>query len=145
MVFAFLPAVLLVQAGGTVNGQHFVAGVLHEQALLGRVHALERVGGREGVHAVADEHARVIHGQVGQAVLPGVGQVLRQAQVTLVNIGVARGGGEAHTVQLVKQFLVDFRAEQAAEQAVRCGTLLNQLDKLVHGCLFGGVGVLGHD
>ena len=111
VVLAFLPAVLLVKAGGAVDGQHLVAGVLHEQALLGGVHAFKRVGGAVGVHAVADEHPGVVHGQVGQAVLPGVGQVLRQAQVALVHVGIARGGGEAHAVQLVKQLLVDFHAE----------------------------------
>ena len=94
---------------------------------------------------MADEHAGVIDGQVGQAVLPGVGQVLRQAQVALVHIGVACGGGEAHAVQLVKKLLVDFHAEQAAEQAVRCGALLDQFDQIIHGSLLcGGVGVLGH-
>ena len=94
---------------------------------------------------MADEHPGVVHGQVGQAVLPGVGQVLRQAQVALVHVGVARGGGEAHAMQLVEQLLVDFHTEQAAEQAVRCGALFDQLDQLVHGSLLcGGVGVLSH-
>ena len=94
---------------------------------------------------MADEHAGVVDGQVGQAILPGVGQVLRQTQVSFVHIGVACGGGEAHAVQVVEQLLVDFHTEQAAEQAVRCGALLDQLDQLVHGSLLcGGVGVLGH-
>ena len=86
---------------------------------------------------MADEHAHVVDGEVGDAVVPGVAQVRGQQAVAFVHIFVARFGGEAHAVQLVEQGLVNLNAVQARQQAVRGGALLVQLDELLHGSFVG--------
>ena len=113
MVLALFPRVLLVETRAAVDCQHLVARLLHEQALLGGVHRLERIGGRERVDAVSNEHAHVVDGEVGDAVVPGVAQVRGQQTVAFVHIFVTRVGGEAHAVQLVEQGLVNLHAVQA--------------------------------
>ena len=149
VILALFPCVLLVEACAAVDGQHLVACFLHEQALLGGVHRFERVGGRERVDAVSDEHAHVVDGEVGDAVVPGVAQVRGQQAVALVHVLVARLGGEAHAAQLVEKGLVHLHAVQARQQAVRGGALLVQFDELLHGRFvdegFGcGCGCFGH-
>ena len=144
VILAFLPAFLLVKPGGAVNGEHLVARILHEQALFRGVHAFEGIGGAEGVNAVADEGAHVVDGQVGDGVFPGVGQVARDAQVALVHVGIAGGGGEAHAAQLLEHLFVDFNAEQARQQTVRGGALLVDLDELVHAGHIGRLSVFRH-
>ena len=91
------------------------------------VHRLEGVGGGIGVDAVADEGPHVIDGQVGNGVGVGPGQVGGDGAVAGVHGGVARGGREAHGLQLGQELLVHFHAVEAGEQAVHRGALGGEL------------------
>ncbi len=100
VILGLLPAGQLVQALAAVDRQYLVAGLLHHEALGARVHRLEGVGGRVGIDAVADEGTHVIDGQIGDGVGVGAGQVGGDGAVAGIHGGIARGGGEAHGLQL---------------------------------------------
>ncbi len=118
VILADGPRLGFLQAAGTVDGQHLVAGVLHEQALLGGVHALEGVGRRVGVDARAQEGAGVVHGELHERVDPGVGEVLGDLVVARIHERVARGHRVVGLHQLGEQPLVHLVAEQAGDQLV---------------------------
>ena len=118
MVFALLPLGALVQAVGVVDGEHLVARLLHLEALLGCVDALKGEGGGVGVHAVSDEDACEVHGELGGAAFVDVAQVFGQRAVARVCLGRSRCGGEARGMQAVKQGLIDFHAVEAREKGV---------------------------
>ena len=112
------------------RGEHLGAGLLHEQTALGRVHRLVRIGGGIPVHAVADERAHVIDGELGHRVVPGALQVVVQLVVALIGGRIARGLGKAHLLQLAQRRQIHLFAEQTRQHAVGSGAGVHQLDEV---------------
>ena len=106
--------------------QHFASRFAREQAPFGGVHAFVGVCGRIPAHAAADEGAREVHFELGDAAFPGCLQVFVQVAESLVDRFVSGSHRKPHALELLKAVEFQLFAIQPCKQAVHACARIEQ-------------------